>query len=411
MEYYNHFSDDYNYEIGKHLRCMKIKLEILDHWEFSIGEIINDLSANSVGTININLEQGCRRSCSFSIVDKKRKYLPTKNSPFWYNRKFKLSIGLVVGKDIYWFSQGIFVTKSATANNRTLSIEGIDKFGYWDGSLKTQMCLMETSTDIAHMSKGTKIIELIKDTLMLDMGNNLPTDPIEPIIDGTFKDVELYDDIVLSEGQYIGELFITLCNMYGANCYYDTEGHLRFERVFNDNIPSYYRHMSPDYYFNNPKITDNILNVQYDYDGYNIVTVSTDNTEGEIYSYTAKNTNPQSPVNIYDVGARGYDGGVVYISLGDTTDCENGKEKCRQYAEYLLLQNTIMNVHITFEYPLIPHLDVNHTICLSSDYYGYENEIFLIQSLTLPLGLGVISVEATNIKWLSSDTESISALQ
>lgn len=410
MEYYNHTSETYLNELKNHMRQMKIKMEILDHNEFAIGEITNYISSDNTGSINVNYEQGCRRSCSFSIIDTKKKFIPTKNSPFWYNRKFKLYIGLMVGDDTYWFPQGVFITRSVSAQGKLINIEGVDKFGLWDGTLGTQMCIVETQVKMLDSKKGVKIIDLIKDTLMLDIGNGVPTDVIEPIIDGLFRTATLYDDIVISEGSYMSELFTTLGDMYGANVYYDVNGHLRFERVFNYNIPSYYRHMSPDYRFTDITLTEDDLSVQYNYDGYNIVTVTTDNTEGEIYTYTAMNKNPQSPVNIYDIGYRGNGEGAVEISLGDTTDCVNGTEKCRQYAEFLLMQNTLMTVSTSFSYAIIPHLDVNHTIEITNDYYNYDKQLFIIKSLTFPLGLGEMEIEVTNIQWLPSDTDSISSL-
>lgn len=64
---------------------------------------------------------------------------------------------------------------------------------------------------------------------MLDLGNNIPLDPVEPLIDPIFYDAELYDDIVVDEGGYLGEIFDKLAEMYGANIYYDVNGRLRME--------------------------------------------------------------------------------------------------------------------------------------------------------------------------------------
>lgn len=407
MEYVNKTDQAYYKALKRPMRIIKIKMEILDHWERAIGEITNNIGADDIGTININYQQGCRRSCSFSIIDRKKKFIPTKDSWFWYNRKFKIYLGVKVGDDIYWFPQGVFITLSATAKGRVISIEGIDKFGFLNGELNTRMCMVEYQAPVLYSQKGTKIVDLIKDTLMLDMGNNMPLDPVEPIIDGLFKNAVLYDDIVVAEGQYLGEIFTKLCDMYGANCYYDTNGHLRFERVFNWNVPSYYRHMAPLYEFENLNLTYSEASLAFDFKGYNIVTVSTDNTIGEVYSYTAINDNPQSPVCVSSVGYKGNSTGTVEISLGDTEEWafDTGDEKCRQYAEYLLLQNTLMGMTISFEYPILPHLDVNHTIEITCPKYNLDKQLFIVQSLTIPIGLGTMNVEATNIQWLPTDTD------
>lgn len=407
MDYYNKIDEAYLTELQNPMRKLKFKVEILSHYEGAIGQITNDLSSAEVGSISINKEQGCRRSCSFTIIDRDEKYLPQVDSWFWYNRKFKLFIGVVVSNDTYWFPQGVFITKSATAHGKTLAIEGIDKYGFLNGELNARMCLVEYQASVTNSKKGTKIADLIRDTLMLDLGNNIPLDPVEPLIDPIFYDAELYDDIVVDEGGYLGEIFDKLAEMYGANIYYDVNGRLRMERVFNYNLPSWYRHLSPQFDFGVTNITETDIDVQYDYDGVNIVTVATDNTEGKICSYTAKNENPQSPVCISSVGYKGLDGGTYYIPLGDTS-IESGEEKCRQQAEYMLLQNTCMSATINFNYPIIPHLDVDNTINLTNDYYNFKQQLFIIQSITLPLSNGEMSVGASNIQWLPLDTNCMS---
>lgn len=406
MDYYNKIDNAYLAELHKPMRKMYVKMEILSHYEGAIGEITSDLSSTD-GSITINKEQGCRRSCSLSIIDRSGKYIPQKDSSFWYNRKFKIFIGLQVDENIYWFPQGVFVTKSANSNGRRLNVEGVDKYGFLDGTLNARMCLVEYQASVTNSKKGTNIATLIKDTLMLDLGNNIPLDPVEPIIDPIFYNVTLYDDIVVDEGGYLGEIFDKIAEMYGANIYYDVNGRLRMERVFNYNLPSWYRHLSPQFELSETEITETDINYTYNYDGVNIITVTTDNTSGEIYSYTAKNENPQSPVNINAIGYKGLDGGTYYIPLGDTNK-ESGEEKCRQQAEYMLLQHTCMSIGISYNLPITPHLNVDNTVRVSNDYYNFDKQLFIINSITMPLSATEMSIEATNLQWLPFDTDCIS---
>lgn len=406
MDYYNKIDDAYLAELHKPMRKMYVKMEILSHYEGAIGEITSDLSSTD-GSITINKEQGCRRSCSLSIIDRSGKYIPQKDSSFWYNRKFKIFIGLQVDEDLYWFPQGVFITKSANSNGRRLNVEGVDKYGFLDGTLNARMCLVEYQASVTNSKKGTNIATLIKDTLMLDLGNNIPLDPVEPIIDPIFYNATLYDDIVVDEGGYLGEIFDKITEMYGANIYYDVNGRLRMERVFNYNLPSWYRHLSPQFELSETEITETDINYTYNYDGVNIITVTTDNTSGEIYSYTAKNENPQSPVNINAVGYKGLDGGTYYIPLGDTSE-ESGEEKCRQQAEYMLLQHTCMSTGISYNLPITPHLNVDNTVRVSNDYYNFDKQLFIVNSITMPLSATEMSIEATNLQWLPFDTDCIS---
>ena len=56
----------------------------------------------------------------------------------------------------------------------------------------------------------------------------------------------------------------------------------------------------------------------------------------------------------------------------------------------------------------MPHLDVDETVSITDSYYGLDKQTFLIQSLTIPFGVGEMDVSAVNIQWLPTDTESAS---
>ena len=129
-EFFNVNNEFYINALKQLHNCYRIRLEILSDNETVIGEITKDLSITAAGQITINLEQVTRRSCSLSLINVENKYIPTKNSPFWLNRKFRLWLGVVADKDTYWWSQGIFYTVSANATGRILSIEAVDKGGW-----------------------------------------------------------------------------------------------------------------------------------------------------------------------------------------------------------------------------------------------------------------------------------------
>ena len=129
MEYYNKVNSTYMRALQSAARLVLFRLELLDRSEKGMTEITTVLSSAG-GNITVSLSQGCWRTCSLEITDKKAKYLPNRDSPFWYNRKFKIYIGLAVGRDIYWFSQGVYGTKKADVQGYKLSIQGVDKWGF-----------------------------------------------------------------------------------------------------------------------------------------------------------------------------------------------------------------------------------------------------------------------------------------
>ncbi|MBO5449814.1 MAG: hypothetical protein J5994_10895 [Ruminococcus sp.] len=393
MEYYNIINQAYLDAVGKPDSRIVYKLQPLDHWENAVGEITADIDGSTSSTISVNAQNGVRRGCSLSLINENDKYTPSRDGYFWYNRKFRIAAG-IEGADTYWHPQGVFICTGSEESGGTVTLKGTDKFGILSGELNVGKCTKEFSTDIG--SGDIYVAEIIRMTLMRDMGNGMPLDPIQPQIDPYFETAKLYADMTLSVGQYYGEIIITLANMYGADTYYDPDGRLIFRRKATYNIPSWYCHQG--YLWRFPENDPNIFAgaaVSRSLDGINAVTVSTDNANGEIFSYTAKNRNAESPINVKAIGERYPDDPVVYISVGDTTR-ETAEEKCRQYAEYLLLQSTSNSVAETFTSPFVPHFDVDRVI-------AYKDSDYLIKSLTLDLTAKRMQVRACNVAFLPSN--------
>lgn len=401
-EYYNLTNERYTWLLQQPVVTHCFKVEVLDHNERSYGEIIRDVSDTDTYSININNQQGTRRTCTLTMIDVDKKYLPNINHPFWYNRKFKLYTGVrdYDKDDTYWFAQGVFVCSDASAQRYMLTINGVDKFGFLDGTLNTHMIY-----EVYKVEVGSPIGEVIRSTLMLELGNGLPIDPIMPLIDPIFEQVQTITEISLDPGAYLGDIFIKIASMLGADVYYDVNGRLVLKRIFNDDIPFYYIYRGAQWHFS--ELHEGYINpsTNYEMDGCNYVMVATDNTEGEIYNYTAINDNPHSPIAVSHVGWRGdKDNPITYIPMGSTVDKESAEEKCRQHAEYLLLQKTCMTLAVSFSAPLIPHLDVEEIVTITDSYFEYDKSPFLVQSITIN-GVQAMNISVVNIQWLPTDTE------
>lgn len=402
-EYYNRFDKRYELLLQYPVIVHLFKVEILDHMEQCYGEITRNVSDNEHYIINANKQQGSRRSCTLTMIDIQSQYIPSINNTFWYNRKFKLYIGIkdIENGDIYWFSQGIFLCSNASATEHIVTINGIDKFGLLDGTLNVHMIQETYKVEV-----GTKIGELVRSTLMLELGNGMPIDPIMPLIDNEFENMETISEISIDPGQYLGEIFIQVANMIGADVYYNTEGRLVMTRVFNDDLPFYYIYRGEYWHFDDIKSTFIEPSVDYQMDGCNYIMVATDNTEGEVYSYTAVNDNARSPVSISHIGyRRNKDAPISYIPLGSTVDAPKAEERCRQYAEYLLLQKTCMTIAISFSSIIMPHLKEGEVVTITDKYFKFDSTPFLIQSITFN-GVDSMNLSVVNLQWLPTDTES-----
>lgn len=412
MEYFNRYSDDYINTLKTGNGHYKIRLEILSDNEYVVGDITKDVSLSAQGQITVNYEQITRRSCSLTLIDVDSKYVPHKNSPFWINRKFKLWVGLVVYNDIYWWSQGVFYTISATAQGNTLSIEGVDKGAALDGTLKLNM------TDYEYViERNDNLAETVKQLLALDVGasqltamNGLvysgskPIDCIQPIIGVQYFNQKVYSQIVIDANNYIGDIFTKLAELYNADCYYDTEGHFMFVPYI-ESVG--YQYVPRQWDFDDLSAFFEDANYNYTYEGENTVTYYTNTTDAGVanVAWTAYNTNPLSPLNISTGIRRAQSQEIPYYEY--SSDAEANKEQmiqdCRAAANHYLLRNSLIGMQLSFSCPIIPHMDVNKTIGICDRLVGIEDGVFVVQSVTIPLSAEKMNISATNINWLPND--------
>lgn len=451
MEYFNTYTSRYADAIKNNfITRYLIRIELLTYRETAIGDITKDLNMDTQGQITINYKQLTRRSCSLTIANVDNKYIPSPNNLIWYNRKFKLWIGIMdYYGDIYWWSQGIFLTVSATANAHTVSIEAVDKGGALDGTLKTNMA------EVQYILKaGSTISDIVRDMLSLNMGagihmlnskayagQSMPIDPIPPLVDLQYNNKRIKADISVDANNYLGKLLIDMADNYGADVYYDTNGSLRLTALSDVFLNDGYKYKAHQWDFINLSAGFSDPSYQYSFDGCNCVTVYTNLssdtqaliaaqeenksdqaaeqseeyssiTDGSIdtddpigvqnMSYTAYNVNPMSPLRVGAVGLRRMEN--KEIDFIDTT-LSDMKDRCKQYAIMLLHRQSMIGMNLTFKCPIIPHLDVNNTIGITDEYQGIEAQTFLIQSISIPLGAGSMNVTATNINWLPSNIE------
>lgn len=410
MEYFNRITPEYLAALkGSHIRY-KVKIELLNANETGIGEITGDLSITAQGQITVNRQQITRRSCSLSLINIGGKYNPNRNRWFWINRKFKLWIGTVfrqssgTKENICWFSQGVYYATNAKSDGHTISIEGVDKGGALDGTLKLNMIGEKTI-----IKSGSKLSDLFRDTLLLSDGVSV-VDPIPPLIDTYFNNVIIQQDIELNDNQYIGELFSQIAESYGANVYYDGDGRLRVERAFTENGFHLYHFKGETYHFMESHPSYSAASVNYSFECSNAITVYTNinakDSEGntiENVSYTAYNRSPLSPVSIKEIGIRRMES--IEVGYVDGITAEEMTDRCRQTAKYYLLNESLVKLTVNFSGSIVPHINVDDVITITDSYKELYGEKFVVQSLTFPLSAGEMSIEATNLSYLPNNID------
>lgn len=407
VEFYDEYNEEYLSALRQKQRRYKVRLELLGYYENVVGEITRDLSRGSSGQITVNNEQITRRSCSLSLINVDKKYLPSPDSPIWFNKKFKLWIGIVIGKHTYWWSYGVFYTTKATCDGNTVNIQGVDKGGALDGTIKTGMLDAENIIEY-----GTTLTNVIKDTLMWNEfsseylshntgASSYPVDPIAPIVSTKFNGITTQNEITLNANDYISTLFSSIADGYGADAYYNTNGHFVFQTMADDSRIDGYRFMAHQWEFTDRDEMYGNASIDYNMDGYNVVTVYTNETDLNNVSYTAANNNPASPLRLDAAGIRRMsDVEIPYVNVSQ----DEMEGRCKAYADYLLMKEAMQGMSITFSCPIIPHLDVNRTIGITDKRFNLDHATFVVNSITMPLSAEAMTVNATQTSWLPDNT-------
>lgn len=404
MDYYNQITQDYLHYLKSEHKIYKIKLELLGEYENVIGEIVKYVSISAQGQINIEYNQITRRSCSLTLINVDGEFTPNQNRWFWMDRKFKLWLGMSNGKDTWWFANGVYVTTSAVGDTHTVQIEAVDKGGILDGTLHRNML-----DEKLVVEKGSIIANIFTQSLLM-ADTNKPIDIVPPLIDTYFQNTPTEVDIEINDNEYISTLFTQIGEAYGADIYYDVNGHLVVTKFVDGDRTDGYKYMASQYDFDTETAVYGQSSMEYGYECYNAVTVYTninakdeDGNDIQNVSYTAYNNNPKSPINISRIGTRRMNS--IEVSWIQSLDAEKMKDRCKATADYYLLRNSMQKLSINFESEIIPHLDVNRIITMTDKYKDLEYKRFVTNSITIPLSAGNMSIQATSVDMLPTNED------
>lgn len=117
-----------------------IRIAFLHPDETVQKEITNEIYGIS-GTLNVNYQNGARRTCTITINNENNAF-PIGWNGFWIGQKFQLWTGLYLDdnrKEPYYISQGIFYIlnpkEAYSPDKKTITLQGVDKWAYLDGRL------------------------------------------------------------------------------------------------------------------------------------------------------------------------------------------------------------------------------------------------------------------------------------
>jgi hypothetical protein len=375
--------DDYINAVKATTINPRIKIEFLYPDETVKEEITEDIKSDG-GNLSINFQNGVRKSCNVTLINIEKKYIPSPNT-IWIKNKFKLWLGFKINGEDYFISQGIFVVRNpevlSNYSEKTVNLTGIDKFALLDGTLGGEL------DGIYQIPVGTNIYEAIKSILVL------VNDTKSPILDGKYiSEVTPYTLRKEAGGNY-GELLIELAGMLSANIYYNENGHLIFEEGTIDIVDNI---KSPIWEFTTDEFEYLGSTVTYQFeDIFNEVLVIGDNIDGNIATGKATNTNLLSSTRTQLIGKRTK---VIEDSIIYTDNL------ALQRANYELKRLVMLQSKSIIKSTPMYHLDVNKIITLTDDYYDFDKERFLIQSINIPFSLGSqIDIDVVNAVELTFD--------
>lgn len=137
-----------------------VKIYLLNPDESHSYEFSNSLY-NITGTVNVNYQNGARRTCSITI-DNSNNQFPVNVYNIWLGSKFQVYAGIMLDDgDPYLISQGIFYVKNPkevyNPNQKTIQLQGVDKWAYLDGSLFGSLrrtYISQINQDIRDLTNG-----------------------------------------------------------------------------------------------------------------------------------------------------------------------------------------------------------------------------------------------------------------
>ncbi len=391
---------DYLEALKKPVIVPALKLEWLNPDDTISHEITSDLYSTN-GTLNITNQNGCRRTFNLQIHNEDGRY-DVAVDKIWFGQKVKLYLGLYIDGVPYFNQQGVFYITNPTdilnPSTKCIQINCTDKWGFLDGTLFGNL------DGVYKVPVGADIFEATKQLLLTDRGNGLPLDSTAPNISTFFntKKVSLSNGqkvsvlktpftATIEKGGTYADVLLQFNTMLAGCIYYDVVGRLNIEPSEDD-------------------LLDRDKEILYDFDQYNceILGKSRDYQFTNVYNdilccgatingYMAKaratNTNVKSDLCVQRIGKKT----KVFEDTNYYSD-----ELCQDWANYLLKQNTILQSSLNITTVPIYHLDVNKLITITNEKNHLEKEKFLINSLSIPLGIGQMSMSVISVNELDA---------
>lgn len=266
-----------------------------------------------------------------------------------------------------------------------VTVEAADKFSLFEAKTGS----LDSSYEVP---AGSDIEKVINSILLYNNGNGEVFDTKPIIYHSSFKNKKTQVDISKSEGDTFASILLDLATQLSAEIFYNAQGNLVViptQEVIGDR---------------NKRCLFNFSELKGDYDQMafsfdltqivNRVVVVGTSKNGNVYRAVAVNNDPASPLCYQRIG---YRTGQLINDSNITTDY-----LAKERASYELRKQLILKSSVTLNVMFNPLLEVNNIVSITDEFYGLDNEKFLIQSISCPLNYsGTMSITLCNIQNLS----------
>lgn len=375
-----------------------LKLEWLNPDDTVDYEITTDLY-NTNGMLNVTNQSGCRRTFNLQIHNEDGKYNIDVNK-VWLGQKVKLYLGLYIDGVPYLIQQGVFYITNPTdivnPSTKCIQLNCTDKWAYLDGSLFGNL------DGIYKIPVNSNIFNATKELLLTDRGNGIPLDSTKPNISTFFntKMTKLSNGMLvpilntpftatIDKGQTYADVLLQFNTMLAGVIYYDIVGRLNIEPNEEDLLDK-----NKEIVYKFDQYNSTILSKSQEFrftDVFNDILCVGATTNGYLAKGRATNNNIKSDLCVQRIGKKT----KVYEDTNYYTD-----DLCQDWANYLLRNNTILQTSINIATIPLYHLDVNKLITITNPKNHLQEEKFLINSLSIPLGLGQMTISAASVNEL-----------
>lgn len=386
-----------------------VKVEWLNPDEsvkFEFTKFLYDIDVS----LSVNYQDGVRRTCTLKLNNDGNKF-PINFNSIWIGQKFKLWMGLYLdNKTPYFLPQGVFYVSNPeelyNPSSRTITINGIDKWAYLDGTLFGRL------SGTYQTNINTNLFDAIRELLKLSRYNNdfsktditsEMIDPTSPLlssyfltktteVNGVQKSVlECPYTATVERGNTFADVLLEYAKILCAKIYYDVNGRLVLEPMIDtaDDITDTNKEILWHYTVDEKTFLG--LSQTYNFDKvHNDFIVLGNVLNGYQFKGRVQNKNPMSDTCVQRIGLKTrepYEDNQYYSD-----------EQCVELATYYAKTETILQKSGSIASTLLFHLDVDKLVMVSTPNNNMSKELFLINGFTLsPKGTMSVSVTSANV--------------